>query len=202
MSDFRLVVGPLSGAIATLFRLLRRSETERRGVSSDRRQISDSDQIVSRGRELKDPTYQPEPAMTCLTQQPHGLQPTKDLFHSFALALTDRIARVTSRALVNGTTTASLIVLGDMRSHAARAQLSHEALRVISLVGGQGHALFRLAQQPERRLAFCGAAGMRQLRVNHQTVPMLHQYVTLISQFGFAALSLLKQAQVAVSSRL
>jgi len=160
MIDFRLVLVPTSGSFATLFRSPKRSETLRRQDSSNRRQISDSYQIVSRSRELKDPTYQPETAMARLPQEPHGLQPTEDLFDSFALVLTDCIARMTSRALVNRTAAAPLVVLGDVRSHASLAQVSHEAVRVISFVGRQGHPLFRLAQQGQRRFAFGRAAGL------------------------------------------
>src|SRR5262252_164646 len=160
MTDFRLVLVPTSGSFATLVRLREHLRSLDRFDLSNWRQVSDSHQIVSCSSELKDPTHQPKAAMTCFTQQPHGLQPAKDLFHSFALSLADCIARMTSRALVNCTTAAPFVVLRDMRRHAALPQLSHEALRVIGFVGRQGHALFRLAQQPERRLAFRRAAGL------------------------------------------
>jgi hypothetical protein len=63
-------------------------------------------------------------------------------------------------------------------------------------------SLLALAQQQERGLAFSRATRLRQLRVNHQTVAILHQHMALVNQFGFAALPLLKQSQVTVSGRL
>src|SRR5258706_8043628 len=134
MIDFRLVLVLASGSFATLVRSPKRSETLCPRVSGDRRQVSDSHQIVSRRRELKDPTYQPEPAMTCLTQESNRLQPAEDFFDSFALALANGVARMTSRALVNRTATPPLVVLGDVRRHVSLSQVSHEAMRVISLV--------------------------------------------------------------------
>src|SRR5216684_7551931 len=118
MCDFLSIVDPLSGSLATLVSLPMRLLTCGGGLSRNLGQISDSDQVVGGGSELEDPTHQPHSAVSGFTQQPHGLQPTEDFFHSFALALTNFITRVTSGPLVDRAS-ASLVVLGHMRRHLA-----------------------------------------------------------------------------------
>lgn len=104
MCDFRLAIGRSSGSFATSVRLLKRERPPQRGNSGYRRQVSDSDQVVSRGRELEDPTHQFQASVPRLTQQPDSLQPAEDLFDSFAFLLTNGIVRMTGRAAIVGTT--------------------------------------------------------------------------------------------------
>ncbi len=100
--DFPFAVNPLSGSFATLVRLPKPLLTTGRSLSRDLSQVSDSNQIVDGGSELKDPTHQPHSAVPGLAQQPDGLQPAKDFFYSFALALTNFITRVTRGAFIDG----------------------------------------------------------------------------------------------------
>ena len=101
MSVFRLAIVRSSGSFATFVRLLKQERPPQRGNSGYRRQVSDSDQVVSRSRELEDPTHQLQASVPRLTQQPDSLQPAEDLFDSFAFPLADLVTRVPRRALVD-----------------------------------------------------------------------------------------------------
>src|SRR6185503_9927591 len=99
MSEFRLAEHLYRGRCATFDCLLKQLALVGRSNLGRRGQVSDSDQIVSGRRELKDPTYHRQTSMARLAQQADGLQPAEDLFDSFALALTKVITRVSCRAL-------------------------------------------------------------------------------------------------------
>src|SRR5690349_19782145 len=116
MSVSGLAVSRSGGSFATFVRLRKRERPPQRGNSGYRRQVSDSDQVVSRGRELEDPAHQLQASVPRLAQQPDSLQPAEDLFDSFAFLLTNSIARMTGRAAINGTTAAPLVVLRDVWS--------------------------------------------------------------------------------------
>jgi hypothetical protein len=87
MSGFGLAVGPSRGSLTTFARLLKQVRLPPRRNSRYQRQVSNSYQVVSRSGELEDPTYQLQAAVACLAQQPDGLQPAEDLFHSFAFSV-------------------------------------------------------------------------------------------------------------------
>ena len=127
MCDFLSKVDPLSGSLATLVCLANRLLTFGGSCSRNLGQISDSDQVVDGGSELEDPADQAHSAVSGFTQQPYGLQPAEDFFHSFALALTNLITRVTRGPLVDRAS-ASLVVLGHMRRHLAGAQNQPQSL--------------------------------------------------------------------------
>src|SRR5258706_7526410 len=131
--DFLYIVDPLSGSFATLVGLPKRLLAFGRKLSRNLGQVSNADQVVDGGSELEDPTHQSHSAVSGFTQQPHGLQPTEDFFHSFALALTNFITRVTRGPLVDRAS-ASLVALGHMRRHLAGAQIRHKVLRVVTCV--------------------------------------------------------------------
>src|SRR5260221_8296271 len=135
--DFLYSVDPVSGSFATFDDLLKRLLAFGRSLSRNLGQVSNADQVVDGGSELEDPTHQPHSAVSGFTQQPHGLQPTEDFFHSFALTLTNFITRVTSGPLVDRAS-ASLVVLGHMRRHLAGAQICDKVFRVVSFITGQG----------------------------------------------------------------
>lgn len=165
MSSFRRVNDLLSGSFATFFRLPKQPGTVWPRSSRYRRQVSDSDQIVSGSSELEDPTHQLQASMSSLAQQSYGLQPTENLFHSFAFPLTDFITRMAGRSLIDGAAAASFLVLRYVRRHSSLPQVADESLRVISFVGRQRHPLGSFTQQHQRRFAFRRAAGPRQLRI-------------------------------------
>jgi hypothetical protein len=141
MNDSCRVIDLVSGPSATFVRMPKQPQSLGRVDSGNRRQISDSHQVVSSGGELEDPTYQLQTSVSRLAQQSHGFQPAKDLFHSFALALTNLITRMTSRALIDGAAATSFVVLGDMRRHPPLPQVADEGLRVIRFIRRQRHPL-------------------------------------------------------------
>ncbi len=64
--------------------------------------------------------------MMSLAQAADGLHPTEDLFHPFALDLTDGITRMASGAAVDS----AVNFAGDAQSDLISAQLTHAAHRV------------------------------------------------------------------------
>src|SRR5262249_51183003 len=81
-----------------------------------RLQVANSDQVVDRRREGEHPADPLQAAMPSLAHQPHRLEPTKDLFHPFALSLTDSVTSMSSRAPIDGAGSI-LLVLRHMRCH-------------------------------------------------------------------------------------
>ena len=186
--DFLYIVDPLSGSFATFDSLLKRLLAFGRNLSRNLGQVSNADQVVDGGSELEDPTHQPNSAVSGFTQQPHGLQPTEDFFHSFALALTNFITRVTSGPLVDRASS-PLVVLGHMWRHLAGAQICDKVFCVVTFVTGQGNPflLRSLGQHQQCCFSFRRAAGASQQRIHHQAVAILHQHVALIRQLRLAA---------------
>src|SRR5260370_9506789 len=138
MCDFLSVVDPLSGLFADLLRFLSRLLTVGRSRSRDLGQVSNPDQVVGGGSELKDPTHQLQSAVSGLTQQRNRLQPAKDFFHSFALTLTNLITRMARGARIDRTSPI-LITLGHVRGHFSGAQISDKVFRIVSFVSAQRH---------------------------------------------------------------
>src|SRR5436190_10756854 len=130
MSNFRRVNDLLSGWFATFFRLAKQPGTVWPGSSRYCREISDSDQVVSSGGELEDPIHQLQASVSSLAQQSYGLQPTENLFHSFAFPLTDFITRMASCSLIDSTAAASSLVLRYVRRHSALPLVFEDALSV------------------------------------------------------------------------
>src|SRR6266700_4463864 len=133
MCDFLFVVDPLSGSFATLVRLPKRLTGFGCRRSRNLGQVSDSYQVVGGGSELEDPTHQSHSAVSGLTQQPHGLQPAKDFFHSFALTLTNFITRVAGSPLIDRASS-SFVVLSHVWRHLAGTQISDKVFGVVSFV--------------------------------------------------------------------
>src|SRR6266851_3342696 len=127
MCSFLSAVDPLSGSLATLFRLPDRLLASGRGPSGDLGQISNADHVVSSGREDKDPVDTFGAAMAQFAQQAHRLQPAEDLFDPFAFALTDLVTRMARGPAIDGRPTIS-VVLGHVRRHLQFAQVFHEIM--------------------------------------------------------------------------
>src|SRR6266436_5620172 len=137
MCDFVYIVDPFSGSFAPFDGLLKRLLAVGGNLSRNLGQVSNSYQVVGGGSELEDPTHQPHSSMSGFAKQPHGLQPTEDFFHSFALTLTNFITRVASGPVIDRAS-APLVVLSHVRRHLAGAQLSDKVFRVVSFVTGYG----------------------------------------------------------------
>src|SRR6266536_1410015 len=202
MRDFLSNVERLSGSFATFVVLAKRLMAFGHSLSGDLGQISDSYQVVGSGSELEDPTHQPQSAVSGLAQKSYRLQPAKDFFHSFALTLTNFITRVAGSPLIDRASS-SFVVLSHVWRHLAGTQISDKVFGVVSFVTAHSDSflLRPLCQHQQRRFSFCSATGTSQQRIHHQAVPILHQHVALISQFCFAALGLLKQSEICISTR-
>src|SRR5215207_7214508 len=160
MCDFLSKVDPLRGSLATLVCLPGRLLMISRSLSRDLGQISDSYQVVGGGSELEDPPHQLHSSMSGFAQQSHSLQPTEDLFHSFALTLTNFITRVARGPLVD-CTSSSLVVLSHVRCHLAGPQISDKVFRVVSFVATHRDSflLRPCSQHQQRCFSFGSAAG-------------------------------------------
>src|SRR5215831_1439025 len=76
-----------------------------------------------------------------LAHQRNGLQPPEALFDSLPLSLADGIARVPRRASIDRAAATPFVVLRHMRCHPHIPTLSHESLRVESLVSAHRYRL-------------------------------------------------------------
>ena len=72
------------------------------GSWGDWQQVTHSYQVVDSGGEGKHPTDPVRPSMPGLAQAADGLHPAEDLFHAFALDLTNGITRMARGATVDG----------------------------------------------------------------------------------------------------
>src|SRR4030095_11370638 len=101
-------------------------------------QIAHSHQVVNRRGPGEHPGHALATSVTNFTHQTHGFHPAKDLFHSLALALADRVTRVPRGALIDGAAALG-IVLRHVRGDSPPADFAHEILRVVVLVRSQRH---------------------------------------------------------------
>ena len=74
--------------------------------------------------------------MPSLEQARDGLEPAEDFLHPFALVLTNRVARMTSGALVDN----SARLARNVWSSPVIAQFLHKVPAVVALVGSQSGA--------------------------------------------------------------
>src|SRR5882672_12385802 len=116
MCDLLSAIAPLSGSLATLFRLPERLLASGRSLSGNLGQISNADQVISCGREDEDPVDAFAAAVPQLAQQADRLQPTEDLFDPFALPLADLVTRMPRSPAIDGRAAIG-IVLGHVRRH-------------------------------------------------------------------------------------
>jgi len=100
-------------------------------LGRERQQITHPDQVVDRQREPEHPTDPRHPAMAGLAQAADGLEPTEDLFHLLALALTDCVARMVGGALVDDT----VLLAREVRRYPVLAQFLHQFLELTRFRG-------------------------------------------------------------------
>ena len=80
----------------------------------DWQEVAHPHQVVGGGREGKYPTDPVRAPMPGLAQAADGLHPTEDLFHPFALDLTDGVTRMASGAAVDGAVNFASDVRSDL----------------------------------------------------------------------------------------
>ena len=142
---------------------------------------------------------------SCFSQSADRLEPAKDFLHPFADSLTDRITRVSCRALVQSRRF-SVFDLGDVRNNIFSTQGINEVRRMISLVRPQGfgtHPLSALAQQHgQSRFSLGVMRGLANLKIDTQTVSVFHQRMTRKRKLRFLAKPLTHQPGFGVGRTL
>ena len=99
-----------------------------------RREVAHPNQIVGGECQSEYPVDSQESAVTGLAQPGDGLEPARRLsFHTFALLLTNRVARMTNGAFIDN----AGLFARNMGSDLVVTQLLHEVLAIVSLVGTQ-----------------------------------------------------------------
>src|SRR5271156_3860033 len=98
---------PLRVVVSVIERASKGRGVERRQVlvfasGGDWQEVAHPHQVVGGGREGKHPTDPVGTAMPGFAQSSDGFEPAEDLFHPFALDLTDSVSRMTRGAAVDG----------------------------------------------------------------------------------------------------
>ncbi len=140
------------------------------------------------------------PTVPQLPEQPDGLVPAQALLHQLAAPLTDRVARVTRGAAVNGTAPVGR-VLRDVRRKVVRPRFLHEAVLVVELVASHSSAPVsgrESVQLIQGRVHFRGARHNRHVSIAHQAMTVLHEHTALVAQLRFLALRLLGEARIRI----
>src|SRR5713226_3531425 len=156
-----------------------------------RRQVAHSDQVVGRQCQAEHPSDPRDPAMAGLTQPAYGLDPAKDLFHPFALALAKRVAGMVSGTLVDDTG----LLARKMRGDPMLAHFLHQRFAVVAFVGTQRDPApaRKLLYHRQRRLWFGASARFGDAAVDCQPVTILHQHMAGVAEPGFLARTLARQ---------
>ena len=164
------------------------------------RQVAHSDQVIGRQCEAEHPADSRNPAMASLTQPAHGLEPAKDLFHLFALALTNRIAPMPGGALVDDTG----LLAREMRSYSMVAQFLNQFFAVVTFVGAQRDSLpaWNLLYHRQRRLRFSASGSSGYAAVDRQPVAILHQHMAGVTELGLFAFPLARHEGLRIGSGL
>src|SRR5260370_41907435 len=85
-----------------------------------------------------------------------------------------------------------------------RAQLTYQFLLVVTLIATQCDAVLArdLRRHREGRLGFCGAAGLSQPGVDHQTVAIVHLHMPGIAELGLFGRPFARQPGFGIGGRL
>ncbi len=129
--------------------------------------------------------------MASLTQAGDGLEPAEDFFDPFAFLLTNRVARMTSGAIIDNAGG----LARNMGSYLVVTQLLHKLFAVIAFVGPERDPLLsrNLFHHRDRGLRFRPAVGRSHLAIDCDTVAVLHQHVPRVAQLGFLPRPLTRQ---------
>ena len=138
--------------------------------------------------------------MASLTQTGYRLEPAEDFFYPFTFLLTDRVARMTSSALIDDAGG----LARKMGSYLVVAQLLHKFLAVIAFVGPERDPLlpWNLFHHCDSGLRLSPAVGLSHLAIDRDAVAVLHQHVPRVAELGFLAGPLTCQPRLRVGGRL
>src|SRR5438876_329332 len=132
--------------------------------------------------------------MSSLAQHPDRLHPPEDFLDSFPLSLAYLITRVSSGALVQPASAATL-VLGDMRCNSHASQFLDELPLVVSFICSQrdSPAAWQLFRHQQPGMTLRRTVGRGHLCVHHQSAPILRHQMPVVAQFRFLSRSLAGQ---------
>ena len=111
----------------------------RRHLSLHRYEIPDPHEVISRYRKLEYPPDLGSTSVAQLPEQPHGLQPPKDLLYSLPFPLADCVPGVPRRSLIYRRPSPT-VVLRNMRRHICLANLFDKRSCIVSLVAPHRHS--------------------------------------------------------------
>src|SRR5216683_363283 len=153
-------------------------------------------QIVGGQCEGKHPTDASHTAMASLTQAGDGFEPAEDFFDPFTFLLTDRVARMTSGAVIDNAGG----LAREMGRYLVVAQLLHKLLVVIAFVGPERDPVLPrdLFHHCDSGLRFSPTVGLGHLAIDRDTVAVLHQHVPRVAELGLLARTLSRQPRLRV----
>src|SRR5947207_12946542 len=122
--------------------------------------------------------------MSELAQHPDRLHPPEDFLDSFPVSLAYLITRVSSGALVQPASAATL-VLGDMRCNSHASQFLDELPLVVSFICSQrdSPAAWQLFRHQQPVTTLCRTERRRHLRDHHLSAPRRCTHMTVVAQF-------------------
>ena len=131
--------------------------------------------------------------MAGLSHGAAGLRPSEHLLDPLADFLGEAVAGMACRAPVDGGAPVG-VVLGYVRGDLHLAQRRDEGGGVVVLVRAQCNpvASFHAAQHGQRGLAFGGAGGVGEDRIDDEAVAVLHQDMAHVAQLRCLAARLLE----------
>src|SRR5260370_8037053 len=94
-------------------------------------------------------------------------------------------------------------VLRHVRRDVHPAEFPYEFLRVVGLVPSHGHSLSRRQAfgHQQRRIPLRSAVGLRQKRLQQESVAVFHQYMPHIAQLRLASSGLRPQSGIGIGAR-
>src|SRR5690348_8858231 len=168
--------GDYAGAEPSVMGLLTMAEAARRTFPGNscwcEGQVAHSDQVVGGQCQAEHPIDSRDSAVPGLAQPAYSLEPAEDLFHPFALALTELVPRVARGALVNDTG----LLAREMRGDPMLAHFLHQLFAVVTFVGAQGDPApaWNLLHHRQCRFGFGVSGRFGYAAVDRQPMTILH----------------------------
>src|SRR5262245_16344124 len=169
-------------------------------------QLGHADKIVRRSHPPSSQLGSVSSPKTRFPKTSHGLHPTEDLFDPLSNPLTEGIALMTRGSPIDGRSAFALGVGRHMRENLSPTPKTHQVLRGITPISSQAfhpNSFSSLTlKQPLGRFSLGTARGLTDFEVDQQSVSVLHQGMSPITQLGLFARPLTHQTTVRISSGL
>ena len=166
-----------------------------------RQKLWDTDQIVCRGREDKEPFDQVAPPMPGLAQAADRLDPTERLFDPLSLDHTDGIARMPGGTAIDGGAAIG-VILRNMRCAATLAAAGDEVGGVVEFIGPHRAARSGIAVDHIKGGGELGrAGGLGQPGIDNEIVAVLGHHMTHVTELGLLAEPFAEQPSIGVCGR-